>query len=315
MAHEIHVIDSHTAGEPTRVVIDGGPPLGEGPLKKRLERFRSDFDAFRTAIVTEPRGSSVLVGALLCEPNDPSCFAGVIFFNNVGYLGMCGHGMIGVIETLKARGKITTGECRIETPVGVVTSTLHDDGTVSVNNVESYRVACDVKVDADDVGTVVGDVAWGGNWFFLVREPPQDIELDGISKLQSIASSIRAAVNEAGYPEVDHVELFGEPHLRDADSRNFVLCPGLEYDRSPCGTGTSAKLACLAADGKLQPDEPWVQEGILGTSFVGHYQWSNESKQKIRPVIRGRAFVTADCRLQLDDQDPFCWGIRGSDTQ
>ena len=315
MAHEIHVIDSHTAGEPTRVVIDGGPPLGDGPLDERLVRFRSKFDSFRTAIVTEPRGSSVLVGALLCEPNDRSCFAGVIFFNNVGYLGMCGHGMIGVMETLKACGRITHGEYRIETPVGVVTAIMHDDGTVSVNNVESYRVACDVKVDADEVGTVVGDVAWGGNWFFLVSEPPHDLELDGIPKLQSIASSIRAAVNEAGYPEVDHVELFGEPHHRDADSRNFVLCPGLEYDRSPCGTGTSAKLACLAADGKLQPEEPWIQEGILGTSFVGHYQWSDESKDRIRPVIRGRAFVTADCRLRLDDQDPFCWGIRGSETQ
>lgn len=315
MSHEIHVIDSHTAGEPTRVVVDGGPPLGDGSLKKRLDRFRTEFDLFRTAIVTEPRGSNVLVGALLCEPSDPSCFAGVIFFNNVGYLGMCGHGMIGVIETLKARGEITTGECRIETPVGVVTTTIHSDGSVSVNNVDSYRVACDVKVDADGVGTVVGDIAWGGNWFFLIREPPHDLDFDKIPELKSIAASIRDAVNEAGYPEVDHVELFGEPHHRDADSRNFVLCPGLEYDRSPCGTGTSAKLACLAADGKLQPDQPWVQEGILGTSFVGRYQWSDKSKKRIRPVITGRAFVTADCRLKLNDQDPFCWGIRSPATK
>lgn len=314
MVDEIHVIDSHTAGEPTRVVIEGGPALGDGPLDERLKRFRSEFDTFRTAIVTEPRGSDVLVGALLCEPTDPSCLAAVIFFNNVGYLGMCGHGMIGVIETLKTCGRVTQGECRLETPVGIVTTTLHDDGSVSVNNVESYRVASEVKVDADGVGTVVGDVAWGGNWFFLAREPHQDLVLERVSALEEIAVAIRLAVNEAGYPEVDHVELFGEADHPDADSRNFVLCPGLQYDRSPCGTGLSAKLACLAADGKLQPGECWVQEGILGTSFFGHYQWTDDSKQRINPVINGRAFVMADARLQLDVQDPFCWGIRGPAT-
>lgn len=314
MAHEIHVIDSHTAGEPTRVVLSGGPSLEHGSFRERLHQFQTEFDSFRTAIVTEPRGSSVLVGALLCEPVDPSCYAGVIFFNNVGYLGMCGHGMIGVMETLKSCGEITTGQCKIETPVGVVKTVMHDDGTVSVNNVESYRVASDVKVDADGVGTVVGDVAWGGNWFFLVREPPQDLVLSRVPELQSIAASIRTAVNEAGYPDVDHVELFGEPHHHESDSRNFVLCPGLEYDRSPCGTGTSAKLACLAADGKLQPDEPWVQEGILGTSFVGRFRWADKNREKIRPVITGRAFVTANCRLRLDEQDPFCWGLQGLKT-
>jgi 4-hydroxyproline epimerase len=309
MAHEIHVIDSHTAGEPTRVVVDGGPPLGDGPLVERLRRFRSEFDAYRTAIVTEPRGSDVLVGALLCEPTDPSCLAGVIFFNNVGYLGMCGHGMIGVMETLKNCGRIAKGESRMETPVGLVTTHLHEDGSVSVGNVESYRVASDVKIDADGVGTVVGDVAWGGNWFFLAREPRQELVLDRVRELKNIALAIRNAINEAGHPEVDHVELFGEAHHPDADSRNFVLCPGRQYDRSPCGTGTSAKMACLAADGKLRPGQPWIQEGILGTSFVGHYQWSDESKQRIQPVINGRAFVTAESHLRLSQQDPFCWGI------
>lgn len=241
MAHDIHVIDSHTAGEPTRVVVDGGPPLGEGPLDERLVRFRKDYDTYRTAIVTEPRGSDVIVGALLCEPTDSSCLAGVIFFNNVGYLGMCGHGMIGVVETLKSCGRVTTGECRIETPVGIVTATLHDDGGVSVSNVESYRVASEIKVDVDGVGTVVGDVAWGGNWFFLAREPLQKLGLARVAELTDIAAAIRTAVNASGYPKVDHIELFGEPDHPDSDSRNFVLCPGLQYDRSPCGTGTSTR--------------------------------------------------------------------------
>jgi 4-hydroxyproline epimerase len=256
----------------------------------------------------------VLVGALLCEPTDPSCLAGVIFFNNVGYLGMCGHGMIGVIETLKSRGCIAGGESRMETPVGVVTTHLHEDGSVSVNNVESYRVASDVKIDVDGVGTVVGDVAWGGNWFFLTHEPRQEIALDRVDELRNIARAIRGGVNQAGHPRVDHVELFGKAHHPDADSRNFVLCPGGQYDRSPCGTGTSAKLACLAADGKLRPGQGWIQEGILGTSFVAHYQWSDESKQSIQPVITGRAFVTAESRLRLNQQDPFCWGIDASAT-
>lgn len=305
----IRAIDSHTAGEPTRVVLEGGPSLGNGSLQDRLRRFREEYDQFRTAIVTEPRGSDVLVGALLCKPTDPSCLTGVIFFNNVGYLGMCGHGIIGVMETLKFRGTVTTGQHRVETPVGIVTAMLHEDGTVSVSSVESYRTASDVKVDVDGIGTVVGDVAWGGNWFFLVREPQQTIDVANVQELQNIAVAIRAAVNAAGYPEVDHVELFGETHHPDADSRNFVLCPGLEYDRSPCGTGTSAKLACLAADGKLKPGEHWIQEGILGSSFVAEYQWGNESEQRILPVITGRAFVTSEVLLHLDLRDPFCWGI------
>jgi 4-hydroxyproline epimerase len=315
MVREIRAIDSHTAGEPTRVVLAGGPELGDGPLDDRLQRFREEFDNFRTAIVTEPRGSEVLVGALLCRPSDPSCQAGVIFFNNVGYLGMCGHGMIGVIETLKSLGEISTGECRIETPVGAITTTVHDDGSVSVNNVESYRRASGVTLDVEGVGTVVGDIAWGGNWFFLANQPAHNIALDRAVHLQQIATAIRVAVNAAGYPEVDHVELFGRADDAAADSRNFVLCPGLQYDRSPCGTGLSAKLACLAADGKLKPGDRWVQQGIVGTTFAGHYRWSDESKQSIEPTINGRAFLTAEVGLRLDEQDPFCFGFRGSSTK
>ena len=299
MPDEIQVIDSHTAGEPTRVVISGGPELGDGPLEDRLQRLRADFDAFRTATVTEPRGSEVLVGALLCEPVDPTCTAGVIFFNNVGYLGMCGHGMIGVVETLKYCGRVQSGSFRIETPVGVVTAEVHDNGSISVGNVESYRLASEVKIDAGAVGTVVGDVAWGGNWFFLVREPRQPLSVGRIPELMEIATAIRSAVNKAGFPVVDHVELFGEAEDPEADAKNFVLCPGLQYDRSPCGTGTSAKLACLAADGKLEPGQSWIQEGILGTTFEGHFRWSDSAKEKIQPTIKGRAFVTAQGRLLL----------------
>src|ERR1700747_2694148 len=157
----IRVIDSHTGGEPTRLVVNGGPNLGNGPLSERVKCFQSRYDDFRSAVVNEPRGSDVVVGGLLCEPTDRSCATGVIFFNNVGYLGMCGHGTIGLISTLAYLGRISSGEHRIETPVGVVSATLHDDGEVSVNNVPSWRAKRKLSINVPGLGTVIGDVAWG----------------------------------------------------------------------------------------------------------------------------------------------------------
>lgn len=303
----VHVIDSHTGGEPTRVVVQGGPELGGGSVAERRKVFRSQYDSFRSAIVNEPRGSDVLVGALLVEPAEPGCHAGVIFFNNVGYLGMCGHGMIGLMVTLAHLGRIQAGEHRVETPVGVVTSTLHADGSVSVENVPSYRKAKAVAIDVPGLGVLRGDVAWGGNWFFLVEDQQQSLGLESVEALTNLAWRIRQAVNSQGFPEVDHVELFGPPKSTNASSRNFVLCPGKAYDRSPCGTGTSAKLACLAADGNLREGEPWVQESIIGSTFVACYRRVGNA---IIPTITGRAYVNADTTLLLDERDPFCWGIR-----
>lgn len=307
---QVQVIDSHTGGEPTRVVVRGGPDLGGGSMADRLKVFRERHDRFRSAVVMEPRGSDVLVGALLCEPEGKSCAAGVIFFNNIGCLGMCGHGTIGLVGTLAHLGRIGPGEHRIETPVGVVTVTLHEDGSVSVANVPSHRKAEAVTVDVPGVDRVSGDVAWGGNWFFLVGEHGQKLDLARVDELTDFAWRIRQAVNAQGFPEVDHVELFGPPSLAGAHSQNFVLCPGKAYDRSPCGTGTSAKLACLAADGKLAEDEPWVQESIIGSTFTGRYRWLDRSKGTVLPTITGRAFINAEATLLLDERDPFCWGIR-----
>ena len=306
---KIHVIDSHTAGEPTRLVIDGGPSLGDGPLTDRLTRFREEYDRFRIAIVNEPRGSDVLVGGLLVPPHDPTCTAGVIFFNNVGYLGMCGHGTIGLIATLAHLGRISPGTHRIDTPVGIVTTRLHADGLVSVENVPSYRKAKGVRIEVEGIGPCIGDVAWGGNWFFLVQGFPLPLTVVFADQLIDVAWKIRQAINAAGFPEVDHVEMFGPPLGSGNHSRNFVLCPGKAYDRSPCGTGTSAKLACLAADGKLRPGETWMQESILGTTFAGSYQWIDEATGRIAPTIAGQAFVNAEATLILNDDDPFCWGI------
>ena len=304
----VRVVDSHTAGEPTRLVVEGGPELGDGPLSERLSRFRRQHDRYRRAIVNEPRGSDTIVGALLCQSDRPDCQVGVIFFNNVGYLGMCGHGTIGLVASLAAMGRCVSGPIRIDTPVGPVDAHLHDDGTIDVVNVTSFRKVRQTLVSVPGFGEVRGDVAWGGNWFFLTDARELEIAPGNLERLTSFAARLRRAVNEQGFPEVDHVELFGAPSGA-ANSRNFVLCPGGAYDRSPCGTGTSAKLACLAADGKLAEGEPWVQQSVIGSTFTGRYRWHDRGKGEIVPTITGTAHVTAESLLRLDPEDPFCWGI------
>ena len=295
----VKVIDSHTGGEPTRVVVSGGPDLGRGSMAARLERFRKDQDAFRSMTVNEPRGSDVLVGALLCEPADPTSAAGVIFYNNVGVLGMCGHGTIGLVATLAHLGRIQPGLHRIETPVGLVTATLHEGGEVSVENVPSYRKRKGVAVDG-----FKGDIAWGGNWFFLIEDHGLRLEPGNVEALTEYAWRARQAVNRK-HPEADHVELFGPTPT--ADSRNFVLCPGKAYDRSPCGTGTSAKLACLYEDGKLKEGQVWRQESIVGSVFEGSVRIADG---KIIPTIKGAAYITGEATLLRDPRDPFGSGIR-----
>jgi 4-hydroxyproline epimerase len=309
---KIRVIDSHTGGEPTRLVISGGPDLGSGPLSARLGRFRAQHDDFRSAVVNEPRGSDVMVGALLCEPVDPACVAGVIFFNNVGYLGMCGHGTIGLVATLSYLDRIKPGEHRIETPVGTVSAILHDGGEVTVNNVPSYRSAAKVAVEVPGFGPVCGDVAWGGNWFFLAEAQGHELALNHVEPLTNFTWAIRQAlrtqrITGANGEEIDHIELFGPAQNPGVNSRNFVLCPGKAYDRSPCGTGTSAKLACLYADGKLREGQVWKQESIVGSVFEGSIKVRDG---QVHPSIKGAAFVNADANLVLDPRDPFCMGIR-----
>lgn len=308
----IQIVDSHTGGEPTRLVIAGGPDLGDGPIADRLKILRARYDEFRSAVVNEPRGSDVVVGALLCVPHDKTCVAGVIFFNNVGYLGMCGHGTIGVIASLAYLGKIKPGEHRVETPVGVVTATLHEDGQVTVENVCSYRKAAKIAIDVPGIGIVHGDVAWGGNWFFLVEDYGLEITLNNVEALTNFTWAIRQALNAQGIAgdgghEIDHIELFSPSLVPGVNSKNFVLCPGKAYDRSPCGTGTSAKMACLVADGKLREGEVWRQESIVGSVFEGRVK---VIEGRVYPSITGSAFVNAQAELLLDPRDPFCNGIR-----
>ena len=308
----VRIIDSHTGGEPTRLVLAGGPDLGSGAVADRLKRFRSDYDWFRSAVVNEPRGSDVIVGALLCEPSDRSCATGVIFFNNVGYLGMCGHGTIGLIVSLAHIGRIGIGNHRVETPVGIVTAVLHQNGEVTVSNVPSYRKAAKVAVDVPGYGSMCGDIAWGGNWFFLVEKHGLEVTLKNVEALAAFAWAVRQALNDSGITgdsgqEIDHIELFAPSQIPGVNSKNFVLCPGKAYDRSPCGTGTSAKLACLYADGELRQGEVWRQESLVGSVFEGSIEVRNEI---VYPRIKGSAFISGEGELVLDSRDPFCNGIR-----
>ena len=312
----IKIVDSHTAGEPTRCVFSGAEVLGSGTLAERMERLRRDHDDLRRAILCEPRGSDVLVGAWILEPDMPECAAAVIFFNNAGYLGMCGHGTIGTAVTLAHLGRIAPGVHTLQTPVGVVKVKLEDSHTVTVENVPAYRYKRGVAVDVPGYGIVTGDVAWGGNWFFLVENSAdieQRLELEHVDWLTEFSWAIRGGLAANGVTgeqgaEIDHIELFGKPRNSANHSRNFVLCPGKAYDRSPCGTGTSAKLACLVADGKLAPGYAWRQEGILDTVFEGRARIEDG---RVIPSITGSAYVTAEATLLFDPEDPFRLGIGG----
>ena len=319
----VQFVDSHTAGEPTRVVLGGVPTLPGRTLAEQRAAFAQDFDHWRSFINNEPRGSDVLVSALLVEPCEPGCAAGVIFFNNAGMLGMCGHGAIGVVTTLAHLGRIGPGEHRIDTPVGVVRATLHPDGRVSVANVAARRYLAGVTVQVPGIGPVTGDVAWGGNWFFLTGVGELPVDLAHVEELTGMARKIAAALASAGVTGeggavIDHIELFAHSghsvhsgthsadHSARADSRSFVLCPGGAYDRSPCGTGTSAKLACLAADGELAPGETWVQQSVIGSTFEASYELRGG---EVHPTVTGRAYVTVQGELLVQPGDPFAWGI------
>lgn len=306
------IIDSHTGGEPTRTIVAGGPELGRGTMAERRQIFQQDFDHIRAALVTEPRGSDVMVGAIICEPVDPQNAAGIIFFNNVGFLGMCGHGTIGVAVTLYHLGKLDIGKHTFETPVGDVSVNLLTPHKVEIENVSSYRWQKDVVVNVPEHGRVAGDIAWGGNWFYLIKDHNKSVTLSNVDELLSFTQQVKTALSEQGITgeagaEIDHVELFAPPVDEEiADSQNFVLCPGAQYDRSPCGTGTSAKLACLYEDNQLAVGESWRQQSIVGSIFEGRVEIRD---QQIIPIIKGEAFINLQATVVVDDADPYRYGF------
>jgi proline racemase len=309
---DIRVVDSHTEGEPTRVVIDGWPELKATSMAMRREELRAQHDHLRRAVVCEPRGHAAVVGALLTPPENPGSTAGIVFFNNATYLGMCGHGLIGVVRTLQYLGRLSPGIATFDTPVGCVRTELADDGCVTIENVASRALKLDVTVDVPGLGRVTGDIAYGGNWFFITEQDLGDISLANAPALTRVTQQIQDALDAQGISraegaQVDHIELSGPPSRLDADARNFVLCSGGEYDRSPCGTGTSAKMAVLHAKGKLGFGVDWRQESVTGSLFTG---WLTQGKTgELIPHIRGTAYVTAEATLRFDPSDPFRLGL------
>lgn len=307
----VSVVDSHTEGEPTRVVIAGWPQPTGTTMAERREALLASHAGLRQAVVCEPRGHDAIVGALLTDPVEEGSVAGVVFFNNTGVLGMCGHGLIGVARTLEFIGRVGPGSMRIDTPVGTVGAELHDDGGVTIENVPARCVATDVAVEVQGIGAIRGDIAWGGNWFFITSVSAIPLELSELPALIDVTTRIKRAIAAAGFTgeagaEIDHIELVGPPRRSDADSRNFVLCPGLAYDRSPCGTGTSAKLAAMAARGALQPGRRWRQESITGSLFTG---WLEARGDELIPRIHGRAYITGMSTLLFHPDDPFRGGF------
>lgn len=276
--------------------MSGFPELNGSTLAEQRDDLALRFGDLARQLVDEPRGNEAMVGALLLPPVEPGSLASVIFFDRSGPLGMCGHGTIGVIETLRHLGELSPGPQVIDTAVGSVTAELQTDGAVSVANVPSWRIEKAATIEVDGIGQVTGDVAYGGNTFFLVKNPEFDLN-DPRAELLRITTRILEATHAAGFGDVDHVELFGPATQPDANSRSFVLCPSGTFDRSPCGTGTSAKIACLAADGLLDPGEPWIQESITGSVFTATYSHQDDLPDVISPVITGRAEIIAESEL------------------
>ena len=303
----IGVIDSHTGGMPTRAIVDGFPKLAGATVAERRDDLERRFDALRRAIVMEPRGSEPMVAALLGPPDSADAAASVIFFDRTDVLGMCGHGAIGVVQTLRALGRIDVGRQRLDTPAGTVEAECLEDGRVRLVNVPSRRLAAGVELAVAGLGRVTGDVAYGGNVFFLATSPDVDLG-QPLDALHVVAQAIQQACSESAAErpllgKVNHIELMGEPTNSNAHARNFVLCPSGAYDRSPCGTGTSAKIACLAVEGKLAPGQEWVQESITGSLFTATYAWIDMAQGIVVPTITGEAEIFAEgCLLFRADE-------------
>jgi 4-hydroxyproline epimerase len=311
----LRVIDSHTIGEPTRVVIDeslvAGLDLGLGSVRERRDRFRDRYDHVRSALVGDPRGTNAMVGVILVPPADPSCRFGAFYVNRVGYLDMCGHATIGLAVTLGSQGIIEPGSFRLETPAGVVGVMWHGGGAASFECVPPRRIAKGLALACDDGSRVTGDVATSGLWFFICRDHGLAVEPAAIPALTERAWSIRRALEARGITGdggevIDHVVLLGPPREPGNDGRAFVLCPDGAFDRSPCGTGTSALVGCLLDDGILAEGRTWRQESVLG----GVYEARIRREQGVAvPTVRGRAWLTAETTLHFAADDPYRIGL------
>lgn len=311
----LRVVDSHTIGEPTRLVIDDSfverLELGGGTVADRRGVFRERYDHVRRALVGDPRGAEAMVGVIMLPPSEPGCRAGAIYFNRVGYLDMCGHATIGLAVTLGRLGRIAPGPWRLETPAGIVGVSWHGGHEATFECVPPRRIRRGLTVACAAGGRVTGDVATSGLWFFLCRDHGLPLVPEAIPRLLERAWSIRRALEAAGIAgdrgePIDHIVLLGPPQDPGNQGRAFVLCPDGAFDRSPCGTATSSLIGCLHEDGLLAAGERWRQESILGGVYEASYRLDGGV---CRPAVRGGAWITAESELHFDPADPYRSGL------
>jgi 4-hydroxyproline epimerase len=329
MRHTFFCIDGHTAGNPVRLVAGGAPRLNGVTMSERRQDFLARFDWIRTGLMFEPRGHDMMSGGFLYPPADPESDAAILFIETSGCLPMCGHGTIGMVTFALEHGLVvpkTPGKLRVEVPAGKIEVEYVQDGakvtSVKIRNIASYLAAEGVQIDVPGFGPLSVDVAYGGNFYAIIEPqgPYRGLDALGAAKILELSPVVRKLMREAVEPVhpldptirgVSHVLWADAPKSEGADGRNAVFYGERAIDRSPCGTGTSARIAQLAAKGRLKPGDRFVHESYIGSRFIGRVEAATElgGKPAIIPSIEGSAFATGLNQIWIDQADPFWRGF------
>ncbi|NKI25809.1 4-hydroxyproline epimerase [Arenibacter sp. 6A1] len=325
-------VDAHTCGNPVRVIAGGGPMLNGNTMSEKRQHFLKEYDWIRKGLMFEPRGHDVMSGSILYPPSNPANDFGILFLETSGCLPMCGHGTIGAITIGIEEGLLSPknpGKLKMETPAGLVQITYQQTNNkvdwVQLTNVKSYLAAQELTVDCSELGSLVFDVSYGGN-FYAIIDPQKNftgIQDFSASKLIQYSQDIRKKINKK-YPEkfihpldatihsVSHILWTGKTISPEATARNAVFYGDKAIDRSPCGTGTSARMAQWYAKGRLQLGEEFIHESYIGSKFIGRVEeeTSLEGIKAIVPSIRGWAKVYGYNTIIIDDEDPYAYGFQ-----
>lgn len=322
-------IDAHTCGNPVRVVAKGGPDLVGDTMIEKRRYFLDNYDWIRTGLMFEPRGHDVMSGSILYEPTRDDCDVAILFIETSGCLPMCGHGTIGTVTVAIERGLVTPrepGVLRLDTPAGLVVAQYEQNGdhvdSVRLTNVPAFLHGTDYEVDVPELGTLKMDVAYGGNFYAIIEAQENFRDMSDLSPgdIQRLSPLVRTLMNEKyefvhpEHPEItglSHVLWTGAPIHAEAHARNAVFYGDKAIDRSPCGTGTSARMAHWAARGDLGKGDVFVHESIIGSLFKGRVEdvLTVGDKPAIVPSIEGWARITGDNTIYIDDRDPFAYGF------
>ncbi|MCB0526438.1 MAG: 4-hydroxyproline epimerase [Saprospiraceae bacterium] len=323
-------VDAHTCGNPVRLVAGGGPHLEGNNMSEKRQHFLQEFDWIRKGLMFEPRGHDMMSGSILYPPHDPANDSAVLFIETSGCLPMCGHGTIGTVTIAIEQGLINPkvpGQLRLETPAGLVEVLYHQEGKkvkwVRLTNVPAFLAAENIEVKCSDLGHLKVDVAYGGNFYAIIDPQPNFSGLQNYRAEQLItwSRSIRQLLNETHefiHPEnptikgLSHILWTGEPLDSNSTARNAVFYGDKAIDRSPCGTGTSARMAQWYAKGLLKPGDQFIHESIIGSKFIGRIEeeTSVAGQPAIRPSIEGWAIVTGFNTILFDDEDPYVEGFQ-----